>query len=128
MAITFSASHLTALVRADLLAVDVDRPLVTRRANADEHALILPAAWDVGRLHVPGQVEIAKEIFVLLVPAARHRDRARFSQAVEPAVGFTHLVRIDLEVPDAGEIQLVANTVLDWVKHVYLLLADQVIR
>src|SRR5205823_4452506 len=75
----------------------------------------------VGARDVPRQVEIVEEILVLLVPAARYRDRAGVRQAVEPAFLFPDVLGVDLEVPDAGQVQLITAVVLLWIKHRLLL-------
>src|SRR5438552_3314335 len=113
---------MSALVLAGFRAVDIDRAVIIARANADEHPLALPTVRYVGTGSVPGQVQVIEEVLVLLVPASRHRYRARIGQAVEPAFLLPDMLRIDLEVPDAGEVQLVTAVVLLRVKHAALLL------
>src|SRR5262245_11563906 len=86
-----------AFVRANLLAVDIDRTVIVGRADADEHALALPATRDVCPPDVPGQAKVAEEVFVLLVPTARHRDWAGPREAIEPPIAIADFLGIGPE-------------------------------
>ena len=93
--------QVSAFMRTDLGAIDVNSAGITCGANAQEHALPLPALRHVCSFNVPCLAEVIEEIFVLFVPTPGDSHRAWFLQPVEPAILFACSARIYLEIPYA---------------------------
>src|ERR687898_1003496 len=107
-------------VRTDLRVVDIHRSTVVRPAKADKDVFSPPMPRYVGSLDVPRKAQVIEDVLVLLVPASCHRHRTRIGKPVEPSVLLPDLHGIDPEIPEAGEVELVADVILERIQHRYL--------
>lgn len=67
-------------------------------------------------VQIPGESKVVACIVEEIIPAARHWNLAWSRQCLEPALRFTLLFGIHLELPEAGEVEQVADLILLWVE------------
>ena len=90
-------------------AVDPYLRGVVRRADAQEHALPAPAGGTYTSCRYQARSEVVARVVEEVIPTARHGDRARRGQRLEPALRLAFLFRVELELPEPGKVEQVAD-------------------
>jgi hypothetical protein len=104
--------QMAAEMAAHRLAVDPDLGRVGGGAEAQHDLLPAPGRRHDNAPQIPGDAQIVARVLELLVPAGGHGDAARRRQGAEPPVFLADLLRVQLERPEAGEVEEVSVGVL----------------
>ena len=104
--------QVTAEVLGHERPVDPDLGRVVGRADAQQHPLASPALWDPHLGAVPRETQVVARVVEQVVPAAGHGDRARRLEPVEPAGGLAFVLRVELKLPEAREVEHAPVSVL----------------
>src|SRR5256714_7848395 len=104
--------QVSAEVRSDDLAVHPYLGRVVCGPDAEKDSLPAPGRWDVDFTPVPGEAKVVTCVIEEVVPTARHGDHARRRQRIEPSLRFAFLLRVELELPETGDVEQVAELIL----------------
>ena len=96
---------------------NIEAPKLELARDAHLHAMAVPRRRYLHVGGVPRRAEVVACVLKLLVPTARYRDRARRRQVVVPPLRLADAIRVDLEAPQARDVDSVPEAILLRVQH-----------
>src|SRR5688572_8066125 len=80
--------------------------------DADKNSFGFPTRRYPSFLQVPGNAEIISHVIEKIVPTAGHRNRSWIGKLLRPTMHLADFLRVNLKLPNPGQIQNVAETIL----------------